>query len=205
MAKIGYLFLSRSLTTRDEDLGWMKEFGCDRIIEEETIQEKMRPQWRKMIADIGKGDVIVVSKLSNAVRGLRELGAFLDLRRTYGIRLVSTHDGIDTSGELFPDTSAVDILDAIGSLPAETVSARRCSARVLRLRKDQVVTPKTKLRLDKEKMIVNMYKAGHQVEDIWKVSGYKSRTTVFRVLRRAGVEPNRKPTSGSRHESDEME
>ena len=79
MAKIGYLFLSRSLSTRDEDLAWMKEFGCERIIEEEAIQEKMRPQWRKMIAGIGKGDTIVVSKLSNAVRGLRELGAFLDL------------------------------------------------------------------------------------------------------------------------------
>ena len=134
-----------------------------------------------------------------------ELGAFLDLRKTYGLRLICIHDGIDTSGEFFPDTSAVDILDAIGILPAETVSVRRSSARVLRLRKDQVVTPKTKLRQDKEKMIVNMYKAGHQVEDIWKVSGYKSRTSVFRVLRRAGVEPNRKPTSGSRHESDEQE
>lgn len=191
MAKIGYLFLSRSLSTRNEDLAWMKEFGCERIIEEEAIQEKMRPQWRKMIAGIGKGDTIVVSKLSNAVRGLRELGAFLDLRKTYGLRLICIHDGVDTSGEFFPDTSAVDILDVIGSLPAETVSVRRSSARVLRLRKDQVVTPKTKLRLDKEKMIVNMYKAGHQVEDIWKVSGYKSRTSVFRVLQRNGVEPNR--------------
>lgn len=205
MAKIGYLFLSRSLSTREEDLAWMKDFGCDRIIEEETIQEKMRPQWRKMLNGIVRGDVIVVSKLSNAVRGLRELGAFLGLRKDYGIRLVSIHDGIDTSGELFPDTAAVDILDAIGNLPAEAISARRSSARVLRLRKDQVVPPKTQLRLDKEKMIVSMYNAGHQVEDIWKVSGYKSRTSVFRVLRRAGVEPNRKPTSGSRRESEEKE
>ncbi len=183
MAKIGYLFLSRSLSTREEDLAWMKDFGCDRIIEEETIQEKMRPQWRKMLNGIVRGDVIVVSKLSNAVRGLRELGAFLGLRKDYGIH----------------------ILDAIGNLPAEAISARRSSARVLRLRKDQVVPPKTQLRLDKEKMIVSMYNAGHQVEDIWKVSGYKSRTSVFRVLRRAGVEPNRKPTSGSRRESEEKE
>jgi DNA invertase Pin-like site-specific DNA recombinase len=205
MAKIGYLFLSRSLSTREEDLNWMRDFGCDRIIEEETIQEKMRPQWRKMVTELAKGDVVVVSKLSNAFRGLRELGAFLGLRHQYGIRLVSIHDRIDTSGELFPATTPVDVLDAFGNLPAEAISARRSSARVLRLRKDQVVPPKTQLRLDKEKMIVSMYQAGHQVEDIWKVSGYKSRTSVFRVLRRAGVEPNRKPTSGARHESVEKE
>lgn len=205
MSRIGYLFLSRSLSTRAEDLSWMRDFGCESIIEEEAIQEKMRPQWRKMVTELAKGDVVVVSKLSNAFRGLRELGAFLGLRHQYGIRLVSIHDRIDTSGELFPATTPVDVLDAFGNLPAEAISARRSSARVLRLRKDQAVPPKTQLRLDKEKMIVSMYQAGHQVEDIWKVSGYKSRTSVFRVLRRAGVEPNRKPTSGIRHKSVEIE
>ncbi len=191
MSKIGYLFLSRSLSTREEDLNWMNTFGCDCIIEEEAIQEKMRPQWRKMVTELTKGDVVVVSKLSNAFRGLRELGAFLGLRHEYNIRLISIHDRIDTSGELFPSTTQVDVLDAFGSLPAEAISARRSSARVLRLRKDQVIPPKTQLRLDKEKMIVSMYQAGHQVEDIWKVSGYKSRTSVFRVLNRNGVQLNR--------------
>ena len=32
MAKIGYLFLSRNLVTRDEDRAWMKTFGCKDII-----------------------------------------------------------------------------------------------------------------------------------------------------------------------------
>ena len=50
---------------------------------------------------------------------------------------------------------------------------------------------KSALRLDREKTIVNMYKSGHSIDDIWKVSGYKSRTSVFRVLQRNGVEPNR--------------
>ena len=35
MAKIGYLFLAKTLTTREEDLEWMKDFGCYTIIEEE--------------------------------------------------------------------------------------------------------------------------------------------------------------------------
>ena len=88
MAKYGYLFLTKNLSTKDEDLAWMKAFGCDSIIEEEGAQEKYRPQWRRMLTRLGKGDVIVVSKLSNALRGIRELGVFLDLCREYRVRLV---------------------------------------------------------------------------------------------------------------------
>ena len=39
MAKYGYLFLTKNLSTKDEDLAWMKAFGCDNIIEEEGAQE----------------------------------------------------------------------------------------------------------------------------------------------------------------------
>ena len=36
-----------------------------------------------------------------------------------------------------------------------------------------------------------MNNAGHSIDDIWKVSGYRSRTSVFRVLNRNGVQLNR--------------
>ena len=48
MAKIGYLFLAKTLTTRKEDLEWMKGFGCDTIIEEVGTDEKYRPLWRRL-------------------------------------------------------------------------------------------------------------------------------------------------------------
>ncbi len=41
------------------------------------------------------------------------------------------------------------------------------------------------------KAIVNMYNSGLSIDDIWKVSGFKSRTSVFRVLNRNGVQLNR--------------
>ena len=116
MAKIGYLFLSSNLVTRDEDRAWMKEFGCANIIEEEGIQEKFRPDWRRLLAHIQRGDEIVVSRFSNALRGIRELGVFLGLCRDYEIRIVSIHDEIDSKGELFPETTVASVLDVIGRL-----------------------------------------------------------------------------------------
>ena len=192
MAKIGYLFLSRNLVSRDEDRAWMKEFGCNDIIEDEGIQERFRPEWRRMLSHLKDDDEIVVSRLSNAFRGIREFGVFLALCKDYGIRLVSIHDEIDSKGELFPDTTVGAVLDVIGRISHEATLIRRSEARMLQRRRD--IKPKTEkegIRMKKEKTVVSMYNAGHSIDDIWKVSGYRSRTSVFRVLNRNGVKLNR--------------
>ena len=192
MAKTGYLFLAKGYHDQEGDTAWMKEFGCGSIIVEEGVKERLRPQWRKLLTLVKHGDVIVVSRLSNAVRGIRELGAFLDLCREYRIRLVSIHDRIDTANEFFPETTAGDVLDTIGRLSSEATKIRRSEGRLIRnLKEQRKERNKSALRIEKEKTIVNMYKSGHVIDDIWKVSGYKSRTSVFRVLKRNGVVLNR--------------
>lgn len=193
MAKTGYLFLAKGYSAREEDIQWIKDYGCDEIIVEEGIQERLRPPlWRKTLTLLQPGDEIVITRLSNALRGIREFGAFLGLCREYKIRLVSIHDRIDSNNELFPETTVGDVLDTISRLSTEATATRRTQARILRTRKkNKRERTKSALRLDREKTIVNMYKSGHSIDDIWKVSGYKSRTSVFRVLQRNGVEPNR--------------
>ena len=191
MATTGYMFLSRNLQSHDEDLAWMKDFGCDSIIEESGSQEKLRPEWRRMLAGLRKGDTVVVSRLGNALRGIRELGAFLDLCNEVGVRVISIHDGIDSGNLLFPDTTQADILRTIGGLSAEATSIRRSENRMMMKRKGKVNLVKDALRVDREKAIVNMYNSGVSMDDIWRMSGFKSRTSVFRVLNRNGVELNR--------------
>ena len=191
MATTGYMFLSRNLQSHDEDLAWMKDFGCDSIIEESGSQEKLRPEWRRMLAGLRKGDTVVVSRLGNALRGIRELGAFLDLCNEVGVRVVSIHDGIDSGNLLFPDTTHADILRAIGGLSAEAATIRRSESRMMMKRKGKVNLVKDALRADREKAIVNMYNSGVSMDDIWRMSGFKSRTSVFRVLNRNGVQLNR--------------
>ena len=191
MATTGYMFLSRNLQSHDEDLAWMKDFGCESIIEESGSQEKLRPEWRRMLAGLRNGDTVVVSRLGNTLRGIRELGAFLDLCNEVGVRVVSIHDRIDSGNLLFPDTTQADILRTIGGLSAEATSIRRSENRMLMKRKGKVNLVKDALRIDREKAIVNMYNSGVSMDDIWRMSGFKSRTSVFRVLNRNGVELNR--------------
>ena len=41
-----------------------------------------------------------------------------------------------------------------------------------------------------------MYNNGHSIDDIWAVSGFKSRSSIFRVLNNNGVTLNRGKFSG---------
>lgn len=135
----------------------------------------------------------MVYKLSHALRGIRELGAFLDLVSRYEIRLISIIDRIDTDKEFYDDTTAADVLKVIGSLSSEVAELRKQEIKALKKVKT-IKNPrllKTELKIDREKTVVNMYNSGHSIDDIWEVRGYKSRTSVFRVLNRYGVQLNR--------------
>ena len=75
MATYGYIFIT-SQSERDIDAQrvQMLALDCNKIIEEPSSQEKLRPEWRRMLSNLKKHDTIVVYKLSHTLRGIRELG-----------------------------------------------------------------------------------------------------------------------------------
>ena len=101
----------------EEDSQWMKDYGCVRIVEENDADEKSRPLWKQLMIALERGDELVISKFSNAIRGARELAMFLEFCRVKVIRVISIHDRIDSKNELFPETKPSDVLMMIGSLP----------------------------------------------------------------------------------------
>lgn len=113
------------------------------------------------------------------------------------IRLISIHDKIDSGNELFPETQTSDILLTIALLPVE-VNANRKSANNKRQLKNKikVLTSAAHNKAERAKLVVNMYKSGHTIDDIWKTSGFKSRSSIFRILNTAGVDLNRGHTKG---------
>lgn len=185
----------------DADREWMRQYGCVHIIEETIEHETLRPMWKRLMSNLGRGDEIVVSKFSDAVRGLRELAAFIELCRIKGVRIVSIHDRIDTRSELFPDTSAADVLWIIGSFPEEIAALRRFSAHVEELQQNikAPATPQIASKADREKLIVDMYVNGHSLDDIWATSGFSSKSSIWRILNKYGVKLDRGQTSGPRN------
>ena len=196
MAKVGYIFLAEAYESIESDRAWMEKFGCVRIVEEKTEDEKLRPEWKALLMSLERGDELVLSKFSNALRGTRELSYFLELCRIKVIRIISIHDKVDSKDEVFPALKTSDFLDMIGSLPAEVATLRKASTHIMRLRTVKTKTKATKSRQERETTIVNMYNGGHSIDDIWTVSGFKSRSSIFRILKKYGIALNRGPHSG---------
>ena len=91
MAKVGYIFLAEAYESVESDKAWMEKFGCVKIVEENAEDEKLRPEWKALLMSLERGDELVLSKFSNALRGTRELSYFLELCRIKVIRIISIH------------------------------------------------------------------------------------------------------------------
>ncbi len=176
-------------------------FGGNIQIEEETDHELMRPQWKQLMNALDRGDELVVSKFSNAVRGVRELAVCIEMCRIKVVRLISIHDRIDSRNELFKETTAAEVLEMIGALPEEIAALRKSSSHIMLLQKNiksPAKTVKTLSRTERERTIVDMYNAGYSMDDIANVSGFSSRSSIFRILNKYNVDLNRGRTKGPR-------
>lgn len=194
MAKIGYIFKANHYDAFDADREWMRQYGCVQIVEEEVEHEALRPQWKQLLASLERGDEVVVAKFSNALRGVRELSAFIELCRIKVVRIISIHDKIDSKDKLFSETTVAEVLEMFGALAEEAAALRKASAHVMHLQMNiKSPTKKTKSlsKTDREKTIVDMYNNGHSIDDIFAVSGFSSRSSIFRILNKHGVKLNR--------------
>ena len=190
MAKVGYV-MNYAGYRANTDKEWMKRFGCNEIMEEQQDYE-LRTEWNKLLDRLNKGDELVVPKLSHVLRETRQLSYLLEYCRLKEIRLISIHDRIDSGNELFPETQMSDILNVVALLPKEAFDIRKSSDAVRKVKsRMRTWSPVDYNRIERKEFVVNMYKSGHLINEIWKASGFRSRSSVFRVLKEAGITLNR--------------
>jgi len=190
MAKVGYV-MNYAGYRANTDKEWMKRFGCNEIMEEQQDYE-LRTEWNKLLDRLNKGDELVVPKLSHVLRETRQLSYLLEYCRLKEICLISIHDRIDSGNELFPETQMSDILNVVALLPKEAFDIRKSSDAVRKVKsRMRTLSPVDYNRIERKEFVVNMYKSGHLINEIWKASGFRSRSSVFRVLKEAGITLNR--------------
>ena len=191
MSKVGYVINYAGYGT-DVDKEWMKRFGCTEIMEEKQECGPLRAEWNKLLRRLNKGDELVVPKLSYIIRETRQLSYLLEYCRLKKIRLISIHDCIDSGNELFPETQMSDILNVVALLPKEAFDVRKSSDAIRKVKsRMRTLSPVDYNRIERKECVVNMYKSGYTIDDIWKTSGFRSRSSIFRVLKDAGVELKR--------------
>jgi DNA invertase Pin-like site-specific DNA recombinase len=96
--KIGYARVSTADQNLDLQLNALSEYGCTTIYQEKISgKNKDRPELKKLLETLRKGDQVVVWKLDRLGRSLRDLVDLVALFHDQEVNFVSLHDHIDTT------------------------------------------------------------------------------------------------------------
>ena len=191
MAKIGYARVSTRSQKDDSQVDDLTGYGCDKIFTD-TVSGKLadRPELDKALDWLRAGDVLVITRLSRAMRSLKHLLALADELRERGIDLVVLRQHIDTTtptGRL-----VFHVLGAIDEFQRELIiEGTREGLEAARAR-GRTGGRKPKLNDRQAATVRRMYQATgpdgkrlHTVAEIARTAGVH-RTTVYDYLNKEG-------------------
>lgn len=181
--KIGYARVSTEEQSLNRQIDALKQAGVEKIFEEKiTGTRKDRPELQKMLEQLRKDDVIIVTELTRLSRSTKDLFELVDI-------LEKTGAGIKSLKESWLDTTTPQgklmftIFAGLSQFERDLIAQRTHEGLVsAKARGKQLGRPK-KFE-DKKQVVINMYNSGnYSVNDIIKATGV-SRTTLYRYLER---------------------
>ena len=96
--KIGYARVSTADQNLDLQFNALTEYGCTTIYQEKISGKSAdRPELKKLLENLRKGDQVVVWKLDRLGRSLRDLVDLVALFHEKDVNFISMHDHIDTT------------------------------------------------------------------------------------------------------------
>ena len=187
--RIGYARVSTREQHLDMQLTALKNAGCERIFQEQVSGVGERTELQTAMQYLRDGDSLVVYKLDRLGRSMKDLLVIIEQLQTKNISLVSLRDNIDTgntTGKL-----VMHIFAALAEFERDLIRERTGEGRAAAMKKGVKFGRPKQQRNDKATACANLYRSGMTVPQIMQQLSIKSKSTVYRFLRKGGVEPNR--------------
>jgi DNA invertase Pin-like site-specific DNA recombinase len=191
--KIGYARVSSSGQHLDVQQTALTDAGCEKIYAEKVSGVGERAELQAALQFLREGDTLVIYKLDRLGRSLKDLLDIIEQLLKRNISLVSLKDNIDTgstTGKLTLHIFA-SLAEVERDLIKERTEEGRREAKKKGVRFGRPKQPKP----EKADICAQLYRNGNTVAVIMRTTGIRSRNTVYKYLRMAGLEPNRQPTT----------
>lgn len=187
--KIGYARVSSAGQHLDMQRTALTDAGCERIYQETVSGVGDRTELKNALAYLREGDTLVIYKLDRLGRSLKDLLDIIEQLQQRNVSLVSLRDNIDTgstTGKLVLHIFA-SLAEFERDLIRERTEEGRREAKKKGVRFGRPKQPKP----EKADICAQLYRNGNTVAVIMRTTGIRSRNTVYKYLRMAGLEPDR--------------
>lgn len=182
MARIGYARVSTKGQNDDSQVDDLTAYGVDKLFVDHGVSGKHanRPELDKALAYLRPGDVFVITRMSRAMRSLKDMLALVDDLGKRGIDLVVLKQNIDTTT---PTSRLVfHILASLDEFQRELIVEGTLEGLAAARSRGKTGGRKPKLTDSQVKHARQLYDAGeHTVAQIAALLGV-SRQTVYRAL-----------------------
>lgn len=191
--KIGYARVS----TREQNLSSQEDAlnkaGCIRIFTDKISGKEFKREGLTACMDyLRSGDTLVIYRLDRLGRSVKEMLELCAQLENRHIKLVSLQDNLDTSTAVGRFT--MQILASLAEYNRNLI-LEGCKAgieaamkRGVRFGRKQGI----KMKKPKKDAVIQLYKAGTTVQQIMKITGIKSKQTIYNYLNEENIQPNRK-------------
>ena len=187
--KIGYARVSTKEQSLDLQEDALTKEGCQKIYSEQISGTKSeRPKLKEMMAQLRKGDIVVVWKLDRLGRSLRDLVNLVAKLQDLEVGFKSLQDNIDTTtptGKL-----TFHLFAALAEFERDIISSRtKAGLQAARARGRKGGRPKglSKKAQDKARLAESLYK--ERERSITEICNHLhiSKPTLYKYLRERGV------------------
>lgn len=188
--KIGYARVSTKGQSLEVQIKALTAAGCEKIFAEKlTGRLQSRPELDTCLNFIREGDTLVVYKLDRLGRSLKNIIMLLEDFKKKGIQFISLQDNISTEGAT--GQLMANILGAFAQFERDLIYERTQDGR--RIAKEKGVKFGRKALINRENIAkqescIRLYQSGTPVREIQKILNIGSSGTVYRLLRRNGIE-----------------
>lgn len=176
MNNIGYINNTQLNDITSLTIDTMKAHGCSYIYIEQP-KDKQRPEWNTFIDQLSSGDSAVIQSFDNAFRNFNDMVFFIKYCSKMNVRIISLSDKLDTQDELFSGAHTSATLDLICR-----VFGKRDKGALYDLEADVYSDNFQDRKLKRYGLVINMYKAGYSGKEIMERTGYRSKSTIYKIL-----------------------
>ena len=174
-----------SYTISDEQHAVVSTFvktTCKGDVHMSFQETNVRDGYKQFVSTIQEEDTVVFYSMQDVFQQIEPFIMFLRYCKTKQVRVISISDEIDSKDEVFPLSSSQQWMKILSQMKTGTI--HECDD----ARSELYDKNCDEERLKKHRMVINLYLAGYTVSEILRLTGYRTKATIYRIIQRYGIE-----------------